>query len=396
MIDEEKKEILITWEYRMTVVLIEKICKHAYKYMFSLSSCLVIIIMKGTRKMMMMVVMAIASAVDQIKGISKRIKKHNHLSRDSPKIFIDLFGAINDNRSTMFHSFPEQEKKKRKKICVKLKVTCSTADRHGQHGCSCCALALPSPSPSCRWKSALKKSSWVRRWLTNWKKTMHQHSGYQVKIEVFLRKVNVRPIECGTEGFAFGVFDRSNQSNVAIKEPSPSIWFILSFFDADYLVVECFYSFKEFTVSHLCQVVSMDLDHEWIAYLLYEVGILHRDLKLWNIAVRSDGSFSIWVLQEQSEHLVWRNQILSSTSSHSWMELGRKWSIRRKSLSILAVGYLITTVRGVKKSWWCLVGLFKQSRSLTMGKGWIQYESSASRHLFSLLFFVLFYLNIVY
>ncbi len=55
--------------------------------------------------------------------------------------------------------------------------------------------------------------------------------------------------------------------------------------------------------ANLCQVIQMDLDHERISYLLYQMlcgikhlhsaGIIHRDLKPSNIVVRSDCTLKI-------------------------------------------------------------------------------------------------------
>jgi mitogen-activated protein kinase 8/9/10 (c-Jun N-terminal kinase) len=55
--------------------------------------------------------------------------------------------------------------------------------------------------------------------------------------------------------------------------------------------------------ANLCQVIQMDLDHERISYLLYQMlcgikhlnsaGIIHRDLKPSNIVVRQDCTLKI-------------------------------------------------------------------------------------------------------
>ena len=55
--------------------------------------------------------------------------------------------------------------------------------------------------------------------------------------------------------------------------------------------------------ANLCQVIQMDLDHERISYLLYQMlcgikhlhaaGIIHRDLKPSNIVVKSDCTLKI-------------------------------------------------------------------------------------------------------
>ena len=63
------------------------------------------------------------------------------------------------------------------------------------------------------------------------------------------------------------------------------------------------YIVMELMDANLCQVVSLDLDHERLSYLLYQLlcaikhlhsaGILHRDLKPSNIVVKSDCTLKI-------------------------------------------------------------------------------------------------------
>jgi len=63
------------------------------------------------------------------------------------------------------------------------------------------------------------------------------------------------------------------------------------------------YIIMELMDANLCQVIQMDLDHERISYLLYQMlcgikhlhsaGIIHRDLKPSNIVVRSDCTLKI-------------------------------------------------------------------------------------------------------
>ena len=63
------------------------------------------------------------------------------------------------------------------------------------------------------------------------------------------------------------------------------------------------YLVMELMDANLCQVIQMELDHERISYLLYQMlcgikhlhsaGIIHRDLKPSNIVVRSDCTLKI-------------------------------------------------------------------------------------------------------
>merc|ERR1711881_804920 len=63
------------------------------------------------------------------------------------------------------------------------------------------------------------------------------------------------------------------------------------------------YIVMELMDANLCQVVNMDLDHERLSYLMYQLlcsikhlhsaGILHRDLKPSNIVVKSDCTLKI-------------------------------------------------------------------------------------------------------
>lgn len=63
------------------------------------------------------------------------------------------------------------------------------------------------------------------------------------------------------------------------------------------------YLVMELMDANLCQVIQMDLDHERMSYLLYQMlcgikhlhsaGIIHRDLKPSNIVVKSDCTLKI-------------------------------------------------------------------------------------------------------
>ena len=60
--------------------------------------------------------------------------------------------------------------------------------------------------------------------------------------------------------------------------------------------------------ANLCQVIQMDLDHERMSYLLYQMlcgikhlhsaGIIHRDLKPSNIVVKSDCTLKVSLLSQ--------------------------------------------------------------------------------------------------
>ncbi|NXE35992.1 MK10 kinase, partial [Ptilorrhoa leucosticta] len=64
-----------------------------------------------------------------------------------------------------------------------------------------------------------------------------------------------------------------------------------------------FYLVMELMDANLCQVIQMELDHERMSYLLYQMlcgikhlhsaGIIHRDLKPSNIVVKSDCTLKI-------------------------------------------------------------------------------------------------------
>ncbi|NWV66044.1 MK08 kinase, partial [Malurus elegans] len=75
-----------------------------------------------------------------------------------------------------------------------------------------------------------------------------------------------------------------------------------------YLIIILSFSFISYIVmelmdANLCQVIQMELDHERMSYLLYQMlcgikhlhsaGIIHRDLKPSNIVVKSDCTLKI-------------------------------------------------------------------------------------------------------
>ncbi|NXX15527.1 MK09 kinase, partial [Podargus strigoides] len=92
-----------------------------------------------------------------------------------------------------------------------------------------------------------------------------------------------------------------NHKNVSLAlyfSPSFTVSFLLmlSFLCFRYLVMELM-------DANLCQVIHMELDHERMSYLLYQMlcgikhlhsaGIIHRDLKPSNIVVKSDCTLKI-------------------------------------------------------------------------------------------------------
>ena len=66
--------------------------------------------------------------------------------------------------------------------------------------------------------------------------------------------------------------------------------------------------------ANLCQVIQMDLDHERMSYLLYQMlcgikhlhsaGIIHRDLKPSNIVVKSDCTLKVRDLEHMALKLI--------------------------------------------------------------------------------------------
>ncbi|CAF3822961.1 unnamed protein product [Rotaria sp. Silwood1] len=146
---------------------------------------------------------------------------------------------------------------------------------------------------------------------------------------VLRRYVNLRPIGSGAQGFVCAALDLITQTNVAIKKLSrpfqnvthakrafrefsimklvnhKNIISLLNAFTPSLTLDEFndVYIIMELMDANLCQVIQMDLDHERISYLLYQMlcgikhlhsaGIIHRDLKPSNIVVRSDCTLKI-------------------------------------------------------------------------------------------------------
>lgn len=146
---------------------------------------------------------------------------------------------------------------------------------------------------------------------------------------VLNRYQNLHPIGSGAQGMVCAAYDTITKQKVAIKKLSrpfqnvthakrafrelklmkitnhKNIIGLLNVFTPDKNLEEFqdLYLVMELMDASLCQVVQMDLDHERLSYLLYQMlcgikhlhsaGIIHRDLKPSNIVVKSDCSLKI-------------------------------------------------------------------------------------------------------
>lgn len=149
------------------------------------------------------------------------------------------------------------------------------------------------------------------------------------KFTILKRYENLRPIGFGAQGIVCLAYDTITKENVAIKKLSKPFQNVtnakrayrelklmklvnhknvilllnaftpqqnLSDFQDVYLVMELM-------DANLCQIIQIELDHERISFLLYQMlcgikhlhsaGIVHRDLKPSNIVVKSDCSLKI-------------------------------------------------------------------------------------------------------
>jgi len=149
------------------------------------------------------------------------------------------------------------------------------------------------------------------------------------RFTILKRYQNLKPIGSGAQGIVCAAFDAVTQQNVAIKKLSrpfqnvthakrayrefklmklvnhKNIIGLLNAFTPQKGLEEFLdlYIVMELMDANLCQVISMDLDHERMSYLLYQMlcgikhlhlaGIIHRDLKPSNIVVRSDCTLKI-------------------------------------------------------------------------------------------------------
>ncbi|CAD7000551.1 unnamed protein product [Ceratitis capitata] len=119
------------------------------------------------------------------------------------------------------------------------------------------------------------------------------------------RYTNLKPIGSGAQGIVCAAYDTVTEQNVAIKKLSRPFQNVthakrayrdLEEFQDVYLVMELM-------DANLCQVIQMDLDHDRMSYLLYQMlcgikhlhlaGIIHRDLKPSNIVVKADCTLKI-------------------------------------------------------------------------------------------------------
>ncbi|PAA82761.1 hypothetical protein BOX15_Mlig028739g3, partial [Macrostomum lignano] len=143
------------------------------------------------------------------------------------------------------------------------------------------------------------------------------------------RYQNLRPIGSGAQGIVCAAYDAVSKDNVAIKKLArpfqnvthakrayrefvlmklvnhKNIIGLLNAFSPQSSLEEFsdVYLVMELMDANLCQVIQMDLDHERLSYLLYQMlcgikhlhsaDIIHRDLKPSNIVVRTDCTLKI-------------------------------------------------------------------------------------------------------
>ncbi|KAK4336616.1 hypothetical protein RND71_043955 [Anisodus tanguticus] len=146
---------------------------------------------------------------------------------------------------------------------------------------------------------------------------------------ILTRYVQLRPIGSGAQGIVCSAYDNILKQSVAIKKLTrpfqnvthakrafrelklmklvnhKNIIGLLNAFTPQQTLEEFqdVYLVMELMDANLCQVIQMDLDHERISYLLYQMlcglkhlhsaGIIHRDLKPSNIVVKSDCTLKI-------------------------------------------------------------------------------------------------------
>lgn len=165
-------------------------------------------------------------------------------------------------------------------------------------------------------------------------KTKHPSQFYSVDVgdstfTILKRYQSLKPIGSGAQGIVCASYDTIIGQNVAIKKLSrpfqnvthakrayrefvlmklvnhKNIIGLLNAFTPQRTLEEFqdVYLVMELMDANLCQVIQMDLDHERMSYLLYQLlcgikhlhsaGIIHRDLKPSNIVVKSDCTLKI-------------------------------------------------------------------------------------------------------
>ncbi|CAI5448669.1 unnamed protein product [Caenorhabditis angaria] len=151
----------------------------------------------------------------------------------------------------------------------------------------------------------------------------------EAQMVVLKRYQNLRLIGSGAQGIVCSALDTVRNEQVAIKKLSRPFQNVthakrayrelklMSLVNHKNIIgiLNCFtpqksldefndlYIVMELMDANLCQVIQMDLDHERLSYLLYQMlcgirhlhsaGIIHRDLKPSNIVVRSDCTLKI-------------------------------------------------------------------------------------------------------
>uniref|UniRef100_A0A3B1IJA8 Stress-activated protein kinase JNK n=1 Tax=Astyanax mexicanus TaxID=7994 RepID=A0A3B1IJA8_ASTMX len=135
---------------------------------------------------------------------------------------------------------------------------------------------------------------------------------------VLKRYQNLKPIGSGAQGIVCrSDLDHSSSQTASVQQYSRNIWYkslevmsciligLLNVFTPQKSLEEFqdVYLVMELMDANLCQVIQMELDHERMSYLLYQMlcgikhlhsaGIIHRDLKPSNIVVKSDCTLKI-------------------------------------------------------------------------------------------------------
>lgn len=157
--------------------------------------------------------------------------------------------------------------------------------------------------------------------------TVHFGDGFEFTVPARYQELEPRGI--GAQGMVCAAYDTVTQQNVAIKKLSrpfqnvthakrayrefklmklvnhKNIIGLLNAFTPQRSLEDFqdVYLVMELMDANLCQVIQMDLDHERMSYLLYQMlcgikhlhsaGIIHRDLKPSNIVVKSDCTLKI-------------------------------------------------------------------------------------------------------